>query len=58
MAAAVAASAGWGVKLAIGRGTAVIAGAAILGVYGTVYFAVTYLLGVEECVRTLRRLRR
>ena len=54
--AAIAAGAAWGVKLAIGHRRADVAGVLILGTYGVVYFGVTYLLGVEECVRTLRRL--
>jgi putative peptidoglycan lipid II flippase len=58
-AAAIAAAAGWGVKLAISKVLPVyISGGAILGVYGLVYFGITYALGVEECTRTLRRLRR
>ena len=56
--AAVAAAAGWGVKLALGDGHPVRNGAAILGTYGACYFGAAYLLGVEECAAALRRLRR
>jgi putative peptidoglycan lipid II flippase len=55
IAAAVAAAAGWGVKLAIGPHDPVVSAVPILGAYGLVYFGVTYLLRVEECTRTLRR---
>jgi putative peptidoglycan lipid II flippase len=56
--AAVAAAAGWGVKLAVGDGHKIVFGAAILGTYGAVYFAAAYLLGVEECSGVLRRFTR
>ncbi|HMC61718.1 MAG TPA: hypothetical protein VKJ01_21175, partial [Candidatus Solibacter sp.] len=57
-AAAVSAASGWAVKSAIGLDHPVRAGLLILGVYGVLYFAVTYLMRVEECAGTLRRLRR
>ena len=53
--AALAASAGWGIKLLLGRQGALLSAAAILGVYGIVYFGVSYLLRVEECRLTLKR---
>lgn len=56
--AAVAAAAGWGVKLALGDGRPVVFGAAVLGTYGALYFAVALLLGVEECAGALRRVMR
>jgi putative peptidoglycan lipid II flippase len=56
--AALAAAAGWGVKLAAGDGHPILFGAAILGTYGAVYFAAALLLGVEECAVALRRLAR
>jgi putative peptidoglycan lipid II flippase len=56
--AALAAAAGWGVKLALGEGHRIVSGALILGVYGAIYFAAAYLLGVEECAGALRRLAR
>jgi putative peptidoglycan lipid II flippase len=56
--AAVAAAAGWGVKLVVGEGHHILFGGAILGVYGAVYLAAAYLLGVEECAGALRRLTR
>jgi putative peptidoglycan lipid II flippase len=58
--AAIAAAAGWGTKLLVSspaaRPPALLVGVATLGVYGLVYFGVTYLLGVEECRNSLRRL--
>jgi putative peptidoglycan lipid II flippase len=56
--AAVAAAAGWGVKLMLGDGHRIVFGAAILGTYGAFYFAAAYLLGVEECAGAIRRLTR
>lgn len=53
--AVLAAGAGWGVKLVLGRHGPVLSAAAVLGAYGLVYFAVTYLLGIEECRVTLKR---
>jgi putative peptidoglycan lipid II flippase len=56
--AAVAAAAGWGVKLAIGLGHSTVAGILILGTYGVLYFAMTYAFKVEECAGLFRRLSR
>ena len=56
--ALVAASAGWGAKLAIGDRHPVLAAAAILAPYGAAYLGMTWLLGVEECAGALRRLKR
>ena len=56
--AALAAGAAWGCKLVIGRHGPVTSALAILGTYGAVYFAVTYLLGIEECRVTLKRFTR
>jgi putative peptidoglycan lipid II flippase len=54
--AAVAAGAAWSVKAAIGLRRPVTAhAAAILAVYGVIYFGLTYALGVDECRRLLRR---
>jgi len=53
--AALAAAAGWAVKLIIGRHGPILNAAAILGVYGIVYFGVSYLLRVDECRLTLKR---
>jgi putative peptidoglycan lipid II flippase len=53
--AAVAAGAAWGIKLALGPHGPIISAIVILGPYGVIYFAVTYLMGVEECRVTLRR---
>ena len=57
-AAAAGAAAAWGVKRAIGLQHPRLAAVAILAPYGLVYFAMTYLLRVEEFAHTLRRLRR
>jgi len=55
--AAVAAGAAWAVETsASGPGNHPIrAAGAILGTYGVVYFAITYLLNVEECAKAFRR---
>jgi putative peptidoglycan lipid II flippase len=53
--AVVAACAAWGSKLVLGQHGPIISAVVILGTYGVVYFAVTYLLGVEECRVTLKR---
>jgi putative peptidoglycan lipid II flippase len=52
-----AAAAGWGVKFAIGHRDPIVAAIAILGVYGAVYFGMTFALGVEECATWGRRFR-
>ena len=61
--AAAGAAAAWGTKLATAGVTITfhrpqVIAVPILGVYGLVYFGTTYILGVEECVNTLRRLTR
>jgi putative peptidoglycan lipid II flippase len=56
--AAVAAAAGWAVKLLIGHAGPVAAASAILAVYGAAYFGITYLLGVTQSAGALRRLMR
>ncbi|MEO8371607.1 MAG: murein biosynthesis integral membrane protein MurJ [Candidatus Solibacter sp.] len=48
-AAAVGAAVAWTIKLSLGRVHPAIAGAVILAPYGLTYFAVTWLLRVEEC---------
>ena len=53
--ATVAASAAWAVKLTIGRHGPVLSAAAVLGAYGMIYFAATYVLRVEECRLTIKR---
>jgi putative peptidoglycan lipid II flippase len=53
---AVAAGAAWAVKIGMGHGDHPIqAAVAILGTYGVVYFAITYLLNVDECARAFQR---
>jgi putative peptidoglycan lipid II flippase len=58
--AALAASAGWAVKLAMAPAAPgpVVTAAAVLGTYGATYFGATYLLGVKESASALRRLAR
>lgn len=53
--AAAAAAAGWGIQIAIGPHQPTIVAVAAVGAYGIVYFAATYLLGVEECRGAIRR---
>jgi putative peptidoglycan lipid II flippase len=54
--AAIAAAAAWMAKATIGLGRPVyLHAAAILAVYGVIYFGLTYALGVDECRRLLRR---
>ena len=54
--AALAAGAAWGLKLAFGGHGPVISAVVILGAYGMVYFAATYLMGIEECRGMARRI--
>jgi putative peptidoglycan lipid II flippase len=53
--AAVAAAAGWAVKLTLGPHNPRLVGAAVLIPYGAIYFAATYLLRVDECAQALSR---
>jgi putative peptidoglycan lipid II flippase len=53
--AAVAAAAAWALKLAIGTRHPTVYGAAILCLYGAVYFGATWLFRVEECAAALRQ---
>jgi putative peptidoglycan lipid II flippase len=56
--AAIGAAAAWGVKLSIHGWRPEFAAIPILGVYGVLYFAITYAMGIPECARLLGRLRR
>ena len=60
--AAFAAAAAWAVKLAIGapglNHDPIRSAIPILGIYGVVYFAATWFMGVEECAWVFRRLNR
>jgi len=56
--AAVAAAAGWAVKLALGDRHPVVFGAIVIGTYGVCYFAAAYLFGIEECAGAVRRVLR
>jgi putative peptidoglycan lipid II flippase len=51
LSAAVGAAAAWGVKLALGPLHPILAAILILMPYGIVYFAVGWLLRVEECAQ-------
>ena len=57
-AATASAAAGWGAKLGIGMRHPLVEAITVLGVYGTLYFAATYLLQVEECASVFRRVGR
>jgi putative peptidoglycan lipid II flippase len=54
-AALVSAAAGWAVKLATLHHNVRAVAVAVIGAFGLVYFAVTWLLGVEECRSAVRR---
>src|SRR5207247_7700448 len=56
--AALAAAASWAVKLAIGTRDPILSAILILGIYGVVYFAAPYLMGVPEWDVGSRRLNR
>lgn len=53
--AALAAAVAWAIKLAPIRLGPIGSAMAVLGAYGVVYFAVTYMLRVEECRLTMKR---
>jgi putative peptidoglycan lipid II flippase len=57
-AALLAAGGGWAVKLALGDGHRLAGGLVVLAVYGTIYFALTWMLGVKESRDLLKRLQR
>jgi putative peptidoglycan lipid II flippase len=57
-AAAVGAAAAWGIKFGVGVVHPIAAAIFILVPYGLIYFAVTYLLRVEECSALFARLGR
>ena len=57
-AAAVGAAAAWGIKFGVGVVHPITAAILILVPYGLIYFAVTYLLRVEECSALFARLGR
>jgi putative peptidoglycan lipid II flippase len=57
-AAGVSAAAAFMVKLAIDQQNPIVGALAILGTYGCLYFAITYVARVEECTNTIRRLAR
>ena len=53
--AALAAAAGWAIKLALGPHNPRLVGAAVLIPYGVIYFAATYVLRIEESAQTFSR---
>jgi len=55
--AGVAAAAGWGVKLAMGQGNAILLAATVLAPYGLVYFGAAAASGVTESAELIDRLR-
>jgi putative peptidoglycan lipid II flippase len=57
IAAAVAALAAWGIKLAVGHRHPVVVGIAVLIPYGAAYFLITSLLRIPEAQTVLRRFR-
>ena len=58
LSAAVAAGVAWAIKLSIGTPRPEVAAVLILIPYGIVYFAMAFLLRIEECTQALRRLKR
>jgi putative peptidoglycan lipid II flippase len=56
--AAIAAVVGWLLKPVAAPHGHVISAIVVLGAYGVIYFAATYVMGVEECAGTLRRILR
>lgn len=58
LSAAAGAAVAWAIKLLIGPHRPEVIGLAVLIPYSATYFAVAYLLRIEECTSALRRLRR
>jgi putative peptidoglycan lipid II flippase len=57
-AAAVGAAAGWAIRLQIGTRDPLLTAIAVLIPYGLIYFAVTYLLQIEEFAALVQRVKR
>ncbi|HXA49912.1 MAG TPA: murein biosynthesis integral membrane protein MurJ [Candidatus Acidoferrum sp.] len=57
-AAAAGAAAGWAIKLQVGTRDPLLTAISVLIPYGLIYFAITYLLRVDECATLLQRLKR
>jgi len=55
LSAGVAAAAAWGAKLMLGPRGPIPVAVVVLGLFGLIYFTLTFLLGVEECTRMLKR---
>jgi putative peptidoglycan lipid II flippase len=56
--AALAATAGWVIKLAIGHRNPQLTGIAIMAPYAVTYFGATYWLRIEECAAVVRKVSR
>jgi putative peptidoglycan lipid II flippase len=56
--AAIGAAAGWLLRPMVAHRNHYIAAVVVLGAYGMIYFAATYIMGVEECAGTIRRILR
>ena len=56
--AAIGAAAAWAVKITIGSQGPLVEAICVLGTYGILYFAATYLMRVEECAGLFRRIMR
>jgi len=54
----VGAAAGWAIKLQVGTRDPLLTAISVLIPYGLIYFAITYLLRVDECATLLQRLKR
>jgi len=54
-AAAIGAAAGWALKPMVAARGSVVSAAVVLGVYGVVYFAGTFVMRVEEFENMVRR---
>jgi hypothetical protein len=54
----VGAALGWGIKMWIGAHHPITVGGLVLVPYGLTYFAVTWMMGVEECEGAFRRVLR
>ncbi len=55
LAAGAGAGLAWGAKLLLGPRSPILVALAVLGLFGASYFALTYILGVEECRSLFRR---
>jgi putative peptidoglycan lipid II flippase len=56
--AAIGAAAGWFLEPVVAARGHIISAIVVLGAYGMIYFAATYVMGVDECAGTIRRIAR